>query len=190
MNGLGNNLLARGAASLARAAALPALLVALLAASAAPVLADCMMPPPAEQAVQTAEIAFVGTVMSVANGGRWANVAVEEVWVGPDLPPLVTVRGGPEGNSATSIDRSFTAGTRYLFMPFIAEGTLQDNSCSSTTEYVAEHAKLRPANARLPLVSETAPLTSFDPMSLLLPVALIVGAGFLVFGAALVLRRR
>ena len=183
MNGLGNNSLARGAASLA-------LLFSLLAASAAPVLADCMMPPPVEQAVQRAEIAFVGTVMSVANGGRWATVAVEEVWVGPDLPPLITVRGGPEGNSATSIDRSFTAGTRYLFMPFSAEGTLQDNSCSSTTEFVAEHAKLRPANARLPLVSETVPLTPLDPTTLLLPVALIVGAGSLVFGAALVLRRR
>jgi hypothetical protein len=178
-----NGLLARCAASLA-------LLFSLLVASAAPALADCMMPPPVEQAVQRAEIAFVGTVMSVANGGRWATVAVDEIWVGPDLPSIISVRGGPEGNSATSVDRSFTAGTRYLFMPFIAEGTLQDNSCSSTTEFIADHAKLRPANARLPLASETVPLTSFDPMSMLLPVALVVGAGALVFGAALLLRRR
>lgn len=177
-----NGLLARGAASLA-------LLFSILVASAAPVLADCMMPPPIEQAVQKAEIAFVGTVLKVANSGRWATVAVEEVWVGPDLPPVISVRGGPEGNSATSVDRSFTAGTRYLFIPFIAEGELQDNSCSSTTEFVPDHARLRPATARQPVSPEPEPAASFDVASMIVPAALIVGAGALVFGAALVLRR-
>lgn len=178
-----NRMLTRGAASVG-------LLLALLLVSAAPVLGDCMMPPPVEQAVQRAEIAFVGTVTGVANSGRWATVAVEEVWVGPDLPPVISVRGGPEGNSATSVDRSFTAGTRYLFMPFIAEGILQDNSCSSTSIWVPSHAEIRPANARQPVSPEPEPAASFDVASMIVPAALIVGAGALVFGAALVLRRR
>jgi hypothetical protein len=76
-------------------------------------------------------------------------------------------------------------------MPFVEGGQLHDNSCSSTTEFVAaDHAKLRPATARPALSAEPEPAAAFDPGSLIVPVALIVGAGSLVFGAALVLRRR
>jgi hypothetical protein len=177
---------------LARAAASAALLVPLLLAPAAPVLASCIMPPPIEEAVRDADVVFVGTVIRVANLDRWATVAVEEVWKGPDMAPLVEVRGGPGGNAASSVDRSFTAGTRYLFLPFIAEGALQDSSCSSTTEFAADLIRLRPATAHPPIAPAPDPDTAdpFDPASLLVPAALIVGAGVLVFGGALALRRR
>lgn len=177
---------------LARTAASAALIMVPLLLAAAPVLASCVMPPPVEEAVRDAEIAFVGTVTSVANSGRWAMVAVEEVWKGPDLAPVVELRGGPEGNTATSVDRSFTAGTRYLFLPFIAEGVLQETACSSTTEFTADLARLRPATARSPVPATPEPDAAppFDAASLLVPAALVVGAGVLVFGAALVLRRR
>lgn len=150
------------------------------------------MPPRVDDAVKDADIVFVGTVTSVANAGRWAMVTVEEVWKGPDLAPIVEVRGGPEGNTATSVDRSFTAGTRYLFLPFIAEGVLQDSACSSTAEFTADLVRLRPATARPPVSATPQPDAAdrFDPASLFVPAALVVGAGALVFGAALAVRRR
>ncbi len=150
------------------------------------------MPPSIDEAVRDADLVFVGTVTSVANLDRWATVAVEEIWKGPDLFPVVEVRGGPGGNAASSVDRSYIAGTRYLFLPFVADGVLQDSSCSSTTEYTRDLGALRPANARRPVTlepeSDAAP--RFDPASLLVPAALVIGAGVLVFGGALVLRRK
>jgi hypothetical protein len=172
-----------------RLAASAALLLLLLMGSAGAVLADCIQPPPIEQAVREADVVFVGTVTGLSNGGRWATVAVEEVWVGPDLPPVVEVRGGPAGNSATSVDRSFRGGTRYLFVPLIADGTLQDNSCTSTTEFVDDHARLRPATPRQPVSAEPEPEAPFDVGLLLPPAALVIAAALVVFGAAFVLRR-
>lgn len=177
---------------LARAAASAALLAPLLLSFAAPALASCIQPVPIEEAIKSADSVFVGTVAGLSNNDRWATVAVEEVWTGPELAPIVEVRGGPGGNAASSVDRSFLAGTRYLFLPFISEGVLQDSACSSTTQFTADLARLRPATAHPPVSAtpEPDPAAPFDPASLLLPGALILAAGVVVFGAALVLRRR
>ena len=175
--------------ALARATAGVAVLLALLG-SAGPVLADCVQPPPIEQAIAKAELVFVGTVLSLSQSDRWATVAVEEVWAGPDLGPMIELRGGPAGNSMTSVDRTFTAGTRYLFFPYIEAGALQDNSCTSTTEFRADHAKLRPAAARPPVAPVPEPgAGASDLGSLLLPAVLVVAAATVVFGAALLIRR-
>jgi hypothetical protein len=149
------------------------------------------MPIPIEQAMQNADSVFVGTVTGLANGDRWATVAVDDVWKGPDLAPVVEVSGGPGPGTASSIDRSFTARARYLFVVSIADGALSDNACSSTTEWQPDLANLRPATAHPPVAPAPEPdaAAPFDPASLLLPGALIVGAGVVVFGAALVLRR-
>lgn len=111
--------------------------------------ASCAMPIPIEEAIQTAQVVMVGTVTSTESQGRWATVEVEEIWQGPDLPALVVVRGGPEPGAATSIDRTFTAGARYLFVLGLdGQGNLTDNACSATTEIgVGDHA-LRPADFR------------------------------------------
>lgn len=147
-------------------------------------LADCMMPPPVEQAAQTGEIVFVGTVAETSNHNSWASVQVEEVWRGPDQPAAVIVKGGPEGNMATSVDRFFEVGMKYLFFPYADEaGGLADNSCTNTVQWSADLAQLRPADARQPL---SAPETEvgFDVGGLIGPlgVAILVGGVLLVAG--------
>ena len=181
---------------LARAAALTTLLAGLLI-SAGPAVASCQMPFPIDEAtalqpgMREADSVFVGTVTSLSNGNRWALVAVEEVWVGPDLATTVEVRGAPDGMT-TSADRTYAAGKAYLFVVLIADGQLTDNACSATREFTGDLTAFRPASARPPLSATPEPdaAAPFDPASLLLPGALIVVAGFVVFGAALVLRRR
>jgi hypothetical protein len=177
--------------SLARAAGSAALLGLLLLMSAAPTLASCARPIPIEEAMQSADSVFVGTVTGLSNGERWATVAVDEVWRGPDLAPIVEVHGGPAGNAATSIDRRFAGATRYLFVLSIADGALSDNACSATIEWEPDLAGLRPATARPRIAPAPEPeaAAAFDPASLLLPGAVILAAGLVVFGAALVLRR-
>jgi hypothetical protein len=125
----------------------------LLAPAAASAL--CAMPLPIEQAIRESEIVLVGTVTSTENMGRWATVQVHEIWKGPDLPATVVVLGGPEPGAASSIDRSFTAGARYLLVVSADEqGRLHDNACSATTEIGEGENKLRPADFRTPGVDD------------------------------------
>lgn len=165
-----------------RVAASVAALAFVLTPSA--VLADCMMPPPVQEAAQSADIVFVGTVSETSNRNSWANVAVEEIWRGPDLPAQVIVKGGPDGNAATSVDRSYAVGVKYLFFPYAGEdGALADNSCTNTVEWSADLAQLRPADARQPLGVETAE-EGFDLGGVIAPlgVAVLVGGVLLVAG--------
>jgi hypothetical protein len=148
------------------------------------VLADCMMPPPVEEAAQTAEIVFVGTVAETSNHNSWASVVVEETWRGPDQPAAVIVKGGPAGNMATSVDRFFEVGVKYLFFPYVDEaGGLADNSCTNTVQWSADLAQLRPADARQPLGATEAE-GGFDVGSVIAPlgVAILVGGVLLVAG--------
>ena len=164
----------------------------LLLAAPGVVLADCMAPPPIEQAVQTAEIVFVGTVDEVAQGNRWASVTVEEVWRGPDQPEAVVVKGGPAGNMATSVDRSFEVGVQYIFFPYVdqEQGGLADNSCTSTQPFFADLAKLRPAAVRQP-AGETATTAEGFDLASLTPLLAVVGIVFVVLlGVGLLARGR
>lgn len=114
--------------------------------------ASCAVLPGAEAGWKLADAVFVGTVTSVANGGRWATVRVEEVWKGPDQPAEVVVRGGPGGNVATSVDRTYEVGTRYLFAAGISDGNLVDNSCSATAPVdTVDLGAIRPADVRAPV---------------------------------------
>jgi hypothetical protein len=164
----------------------PLLATLALLASPATTLADCMMPPPIEDAVKSAEIAFVGTVTTTSNRNSWASVQVEEVWRGPDQPVTVVIKGGPGGNAATSVDRAFEPGVKYLFFPY-ADPTLglADNSCSSTTPWAEAMVALRPADVREPIGADPAP-SGFDVSGLLLPLgaAVIVAGALLLAGLA------
>jgi len=149
-------------------------------------LADCMMPPPLEEAVKTADIVFVGTVAQTTNRNSWASVEVTEVWRGPDQPRAVTVKGGPEGNAATSVDRAFEPGVTYLFFPYAEAGVgLADNSCTSTTPWTEAMVALRPTDIRQPIGADPE-AGGFDPGGLLLPigVAVIVGGALFLGGLA------
>lgn len=148
------------------------------------VLADCMMPAPVQEAAQTADIVFVGTVTETANRNSWASVAVEEVWRGPDMPARVVVKGGSGGDGISSVDRSFQPGARYLFFPYASEqGDLADNSCTNTMEWSDDLEKIRPASVRQPLGANHEE-SGFDVGALVAPlgVALLVGGALLLTG--------
>ena len=162
----------------------------LLALAPPNAVADCMMPPPIEEAVKTAEIVFVGTVAQTTNRNSWANVEVTEVWRGPDQPRAVVVRGGPAGNAATSVDRVFETGVTYLFFPYAdSELGLADNSCTSTTPWTDDLDAIRPAVTRAPIGAEPE-AGGFDLGGVLVPLAVAVIVGGALFLAGLAARGR
>lgn len=129
-----------------------------LAAGAVGAQASCVAPQSIRDQVASAGLVFVGTVILTSDNDRVARVRVETIWRGPELPAYVDVHGSPmSGVGASSIDRKYTAGTRYLFVLFSADQPLQDNNCSGTQVYSAELATLSPAGARSP-----APATAVD----------------------------
>ena len=167
-------------------------LTAFLASAPRPAVASCVMPPPLGQAVEDADIAFVGTVINTVNQDRWATVSVEEVWKGNALPARVEVRGGPPDPpgdlvTMTSVDRSFVRGRRYLFLPHKRAGgpapVFHDNICSRTTKFGERVEALRPASARDrgPRERESNDMTA---------LVLAVIAGVAVGGAIAVFGRR
>lgn len=164
--------------------AAPLLAASILLAAPGAAVASCAALPPIENAMQTADVVFVGTVSATSNGDRWAEVAVQEVWRGPDMPATVAVRGGPAGNSATSVDRSFQAGMTYLFVPYVDQesGALADNSCTNTTEWTEDLAKLRPADARKPLGAEATSGGLATDWLVPAGIAIVVFGGLLVVG--------
>ena len=151
---------------------------------------SCIQPAPVPEAVAQAEIAFVGTVTGVANEGRWATVSVEEIWRGPDMPPVVEVHGGGPNPSDSLADRTFTVGTRYLFFPFVDQGVLTDNICSSTAEFTPE-VSYRPPEFRTPTPGEPEPA---DPVAALGDIAVPVGGvallAIVIIGGAMLASRR
>lgn len=172
------------------------LIVALTLGTAGPAAASCMgfqdFEAELRKAIATQPIVFVGTVMGTQLQGRSAIVNVSEVWRGPDdFPAQVVVNGSPmlEPNGFSSIDRTFTPGTEYLFLPGGNRSPFTDNACSFTTEFTPNIEKLRPAGARTvsgPPASETDS-GSFPTAG----VALGTGAGLaLILAMWLMLRRR
>lgn len=151
---------------------------------------SCIQPPPIPEAVAQADIAFVGTVTAVVNEGRWATVSVEEIWKGPDMPKVVEVHGGGQAASESMADRSFTVGARYVFFPFVEEGILTDNICSSTAELTPE-ISYRPAEVRAPLSGEPEPM---DPVAVVGDLALPIGGvallAIVIIGGAMLVSRR
>jgi hypothetical protein len=157
--------------------------VAALLVLPAPVLADCQMAPPIEEAVTTSELVFVGTVTAVANGGRSVSVRVEEIWRGGDMPPAVTVLGGTDPARPMEDDRTFEAGVRYIFLPVVVDGRMIDNICSATTPWVDDFAAVRPADALTP--GPPDPPAAPGPLAATADLALPIVTALLVGGAAL-----
>lgn len=173
-----------------------------LLAAPAVTLADCMMPPSVAEALTNAEIVFVGTVTETSNRSSWATVEVEDIWKGPDVPAVVLVKGGPGGNAATSVDRTFEVGVKYLFFPYVANATepalgrgidveagLADNSCTNTTPWVPELADLRPAGAHAP-IGAAPEASGFDVMSIAVPAGVALLVAGVLLGVGLLARGR
>lgn len=167
-------------------ACLPILLGAwLLGASAPPVLASCAGPPaPLSQEIGSAPLVFVGTVTGTSDGGRTATVHVDELWRGAVLPAEVRLHGSPDVSAAaTSVDRHYDNGRRYLFVPENSSGSdFADNSCSMTRGFSSDLGAFRPAGARL--YPPAPPGPPFIP--LFVGAVLLVGVASLGVG----LRRR
>jgi hypothetical protein len=156
--------------------------------------ASCAEPPPPVQALEAAELVFVGTVVDLRNEQRTATVAVEEIWKGPAVPATVTVSGAQEPGVFTSVDRTFALGTTYVFILPTARthpetGAFVDNACSPTRRLDAELAALAPAERALPITATAQPPGSGreDPPWWLLGLAAF---GVAVGAAGVALARR
>ncbi len=76
---------------------------------------------------------------------------VESIWRGANMLTYVRVIGTPEpGAQATSVDRTYQAGKRYLFVPTNSTSPFEDNTCTDTQPYTAALAAQAPINARAP----------------------------------------
>jgi len=122
---------------------------------------------------------FVGTVTGTSDQDRTATVHVDEVWTGKRIPPDVIMRGSPDvGAAATSIDRHYQTGQRYLFVPASAAGPpYDDNSCTASREFTAAEAAIRPSSViRYPAAPPAPPML---PLAAL--VLATIGAVIYVF---------
>jgi hypothetical protein len=169
------------------------LLIAALAISwlglAPPAAADCEPAGPVADALRTAPVAFVGTVVAV--DGPAARFAVAEVWAG-EVGAEVEVRGlsersigrsvdGPQG--FTEDDRHWTAGATYLVVPWVEGSVLRDSICTATTEWSDDLTALQPADARILEGLGTVG----RPTWLLL---IVIASAVLAAGSVLAFRRR
>ena len=154
-------------------------------------VASCLAPPAGGVPWASADTVFVGTVIGLANNDRWATVRVEEVWQGPDQPAEVVVRGGPAGDAATSVDRTFSLGTRYIFAVTVDGGTLLDSSCSGTTEAGAiDLDAVRPVEVRRPIGASALGDTGIDLGGLTGPLAVAAIVGGLLAATVFLARHR
>jgi hypothetical protein len=137
--------------------------------AAAPAGADCAALPTPSAGMEMAAVVFVGTVVELGNGGRYATFAVEEQWKG-SVAGEVEVRGGPPPPSMSSVERTYDLGARYLVTAFegdsyTGDDVLSDNACSGTTPWDESLTQLRPADATvverdqpiLPRTNDSAP---------------------------------
>ena len=138
--------------------------LAALGLSTGRAVASCAAPVPLDQAIAEASNVFVGTVAELRFDDRFAVFDVEDVWKG-DLPDRVEVNGGPsivdlesagDGVSvATSVDRTYRLGERYLVVSHgLDQDVLADNACSATREYADDLVDFRPADAHAPTLTE------------------------------------
>jgi len=159
---------------------------ACLAVGPTAVNASCAQPVALPTAIASAPAVFVGTVTGLDRGGRVATVDVDEVWKGDGVAAVVQVAGSPDlASAATSVDRTYGVGQRYLFVPAGGAGDhFEDNSCTLTQPYSAALTAVRPTTAHRPLV-DTGGTT---PRSLL--VGTFAAAAALALVAAILVGRR
>ncbi len=172
-----------------------ALAAAALLPTADPAAASCMFDDrPIEAKIQESPTVFVGEVLATRHGDTTAEVRLSEIWKGATNLRQVTVRGGTgQDGAATSVDRSFTVGTTYLFLVRPEGGVFTDNSCSATQEWTPELAAARPDGATTvdadQVAGEDADEDGQDGRGGVLPILAALGL-LLAAGGALAARGR
>jgi hypothetical protein len=178
------------------AAAVVAIVGVVLTGGAA--VASCF-PTDVEADLESSDLVFVGVVTGLANQSRWATFRIEEVWKGDPVGDWVEVRAGPGGApgapAATSNDRTYVAGERYLVfasdlsrrpgagMDFGEGARWVDGACSATRPHDSSLVRFRPVDdGRVSSESSGSPATA-----VILGVVMILAA---TAGVAIVLRRR
>ena len=154
--------------------------------------ASCFRPPDVEADLVSSDLVFVGLVTELANENRWAVFRLEEVWKGDPGGDRVEVRAGPGPRAATSNDRTYVAGERYLVFASDLSGgpgawvdsgegaRWVDSACSATRPYESSLGRFRPG----PVSSESG---SSVATAVIVGAVVILAAGAMV---AVVLRRR
>ena len=176
---------------LKRAAVGAAILASVMSAVPPTTAALCVLLPPGADPLADAGSVFVGTVVAIANQGRWAQVQIEEVWNGPDLPATLEVRGSPaeDPNAMTSVDRTYSVGVRYLFAGEPPAPFFSDNNCSPTREWGDDLDAVRPADARQPLGDSSGNEGQPDLGGIVAPIAAALVIGLVALLAVVVVRR-
>ncbi len=176
---------------------IPVLALALAGATPAGVSASCVGPLSLPEQIQSAALVFVGTVLSTSDDNRIAYVRVESIWKGPEVAEFVRVSGSPvSGAAATSVDRHYRAGTRYLFVLYSIDQPLQDNDCTETQPYTSALAPLKPSDARPPITVgyPTDPMPNRDQtefvIGTILLVVLVIATGAFIATRAVRARKR
>jgi hypothetical protein len=164
----------------------PLLALVLTAGAATSAQASCAAPASLPEAIQAAALVFVGTVISTSDNGRVAEVRVESIWKGRALDEYVNVHGSPVSGpfAASSVDRVYESGTRYLFVLNSDAQPLQDNSCSATQPYTGALADLAPPDRRPPVLYPTDPMPNRYAGAIV--IGLAIGVPFAVGGGALI----
>lgn len=167
------------AAALAPVIAVAALLLTSLVAEA-----SCAGGVSLQNAVRSAPTVFVGTVTETGSGGRVATVRVDDVWRGRALASVEVVGTPDLSAAATSVDRTYSVGTQYLFVPENGgPDRFTDNTCTATQLFSAGLRSVRPAEA--PGAPAAADATF--PLGLVLVTAMVLAIATLCVVA---LRRR
>jgi hypothetical protein len=170
------------------AAAALAIAAALVPVATPSLAADCV-PRTIEDAQSTPDIMFVGDIVRLENGDRWAVVLVTERWQGAaGVPDTVNVRGGPEEGTAMINDRIYTMG-RYLFDVRNFGPYMEDDACSATTPWTEALAQYRPSNVAGSSGSGS-PFDAVDSTTVVLAAGLVLALLIAVVAYILILRRR
>ena len=98
--------------------------------------ADCAAPPPLDDALEAASIAFIGKVSEAAFESGQATLQVQWIWKGGELPAEVVVKTPPgtDGNPGYR----FREGSTYIVIPQNAGVPLIVDPCSGTRSYRAD----------------------------------------------------
>jgi len=137
-------------------------LAALMLAGGANAAASCVQPRPLPEVLDESQTVFVGTVVYTWDGDRRARVHVESIWRGAQLPAYVEVHGSPADGAftATSVDRTYKAGQRYLFALLGTSQPFADNVCTATQPYTPALDAFAPAHPQPPMSP-----TALDPVA-------------------------